>query len=116
MSFTIVEPAPARLNRSELAVPGSNPKLFKKAAESAADVVFLDLEDAVAPDDKEQARKNIVKALNEVDWGSKTLSVRINGLDTHYMYRDVIDITIGRPSCRERVCQAGKNSGVAGTL
>src|SRR3546814_17196203 len=92
MSFTIVEPAPARLNRSELAVPGSNPKLFKKAAESAADVVFLDLEDAVAPDDKEQARKNIVKALNEVDWGSKTLSVRINGLDTHYMYRDVIDI------------------------
>src|SRR3546814_16437587 len=92
MSFTIVEPAPARLNRSELAVPGSNPKLFKKAAESAADVVFLDLEDAVAPDDKEQARKNIVKALNEVDWGSKTLSVRINGLDTHYMYRDVINI------------------------
>src|SRR3546814_21160903 len=92
MSFTIVEPAPARLNRSELAVPGSNPKLFKKAAESAADVVFLDLEDAVAPDDKAQARKNIIKALNEVDWGNKTLSVRINGLDTHYMYRDVIAV------------------------
>ena len=92
MSFTIVEQAPARLNRSELAVPGSNPKLFKKAAESDADVVFLDLEDAVAPDDKAQARKNIIKALNEVDWGSKTMSVRINGLDTHYMYRDVIDI------------------------
>jgi len=92
MSFTIVEQAPARLNRSELAVPGSNPKLFKKAAESAADVVFLDLEDAVAPDDKEQARKNIIKALNEIDWGNKTMSVRINGLDTHYMYRDVIDI------------------------
>src|SRR3546814_13765310 len=92
MSFTIVEPAPARLNRSELAVPGSNPKLFKKAAESAADVVFLDLEDAVAPDDNAQARKNIIKALNEVDWGNKTLSVRINGLDTHYLYRDVIDV------------------------
>jgi len=92
MSFTIVDQAPARLNRSELAVPGSNPKLFKKAAESAADVIFLDLEDAVAPDDKEQARKNIIKALNEIDWGSKTMSVRINGLDTHYMYRDVIDI------------------------
>jgi Flp pilus assembly protein TadG len=72
MSFTIVEPAPARLNRSELAVPGSNPKLFKKAAESAADVVFLDLEDAVAPDEKVQARKNIIQALNEVDWGDKT--------------------------------------------
>src|SRR5690606_9018741 len=92
MSVTIVEQAPTRLNRSELAVPGSNPKLFKKAAESDADVVFLDLEDAVAPDDKEQARKNVIKALNEIDWGNKTMSVRINGLDTHYMYRDVIDV------------------------
>lgn len=92
MSFTIIEPAPARLNRSELAVPGSNPKLFEKAARSAADVVFLDLEDAVAPDDKVQARENIVEALNDIDWGDKTLSVRINGLDTHYMYRDVVDI------------------------
>ena len=92
MSFTIIEPAPARLNRSELAVPGSNPKLFEKAAASAADVIFLDLEDAVAPDDKVQARKNIIKALNGIDWGTKTMSVRINGLDTHYMYRDVVDI------------------------
>jgi malyl-CoA/(S)-citramalyl-CoA lyase len=92
MSFKIIEPAPARLNRSELAVPGSNPKLFAKAAQSAADVVFLDLEDAVAPDDKPQARKNIIKALNDIDWGDKTLSVRINGLDTHYMYRDVVDV------------------------
>jgi malyl-CoA/(S)-citramalyl-CoA lyase len=92
MSFKIIEPAPARLNRSELAVPGSNPRLFAKAAQSAADVVFLDLEDAVAPDDKPQARKNIIKALNDVDWGDKTLSVRINGLDTHYMYRDVVDV------------------------
>lgn len=92
MSFKIIEQAPARLNRSELAVPGSNPKLFSKAAQSAADVVFLDLEDAVAPDDKPQARKNIIKGLNEIDWGDKTLSVRINGLDTHYMYRDVVDV------------------------
>jgi malyl-CoA/(S)-citramalyl-CoA lyase len=92
MSFTIIEQAPARLNRSELAVPGSNPKLFPKAAQSAADVVFLDLEDAVAPDDKPQARKNIIKGLNEIDWGDTTLSVRINGLDTHYMYRDVVDV------------------------
>jgi malyl-CoA/(S)-citramalyl-CoA lyase len=92
MSFTIVEQAPARLNRSELAVPGSNPKLFEKAAASAADVVFLDLEDAVAPDDKVQARKNVIEAINDVDWGSKTLSLRINGLDTHYMYRDVVDV------------------------
>jgi malyl-CoA/(S)-citramalyl-CoA lyase len=55
-------------------------------------VIFLDLEDAVAPDEKEQARKNIIKGLNEIDWNTKTMSIRINGLDTHYMYRDVVDI------------------------
>jgi malyl-CoA/(S)-citramalyl-CoA lyase len=92
MSFTIVDNAPARLNRSELAVPGSQTKFFEKAAQGAADVIFLDLEDAVAPEEKETARKNIVQALNEVDWRGKTISVRINGLDTHYMYRDVVDV------------------------
>ncbi len=92
MSFTIVEQVTPRLNRSELAVPASNEKLFEKAATSAADVIFLDLEDAVAPDEKEQARKNAVAAIRDIDWGDKTLSVRINGLDTHYMYRDVIDL------------------------
>jgi len=92
MSFHIVEQAPARLNRSELAVPGSNPGMFEKAAASDVDVVFLDLEDAVAPDEKEQARKNIIEGLNDIDWKGKTLSVRINGLDTHYMYRDVVDL------------------------
>jgi len=99
MSFTIVEQAPARLNRSELAVPGSNPTFLEKAAKGAADVVFLDLEDAVAPDDKVQARKNIIEALNDLNWDNKTVTVRINGLDTHYMYRDVVDI----------VEQAGQN-------
>ena len=73
-------------------MPGSSPQFFEKAARSAADVVFLDLEDAVAPDHKVQARKNIVQALHEIDWGDKTLTVRINGLDTLYMYRDVIDV------------------------
>jgi len=92
MSFTIVEQAPARLNRSELAVPGSNTKFLEKAQQSNADVVFLDLEDAVAPDDKEQARKNIIQVLNDLDWSAKTVSVRINGLDTHYCYRDVVDV------------------------
>lgn len=92
MSFHPIEQAPARLNRSELAVPGSQPNMFQKAAESEVDVIFLDLEDAVAPDEKAQARKNIIKALNEIDWGNKTMSVRINGLDTHYMYRDVVDV------------------------
>src|SRR4029077_19742848 len=92
MSFKIVEQAPARLNRSELAVPGSQPQLFEKAAKSAADVVFLDLEDAVAPDDKPQARKNVIQALRHIDWGRKTMSVRINGLDTDSMYRDVVEV------------------------
>jgi malyl-CoA/(S)-citramalyl-CoA lyase len=92
MSFKTVVEARPRLNRSELAVPASNPKLFEKAAASEADVVFLDLEDAVAPDDKPQARRNAIKALNEVDWGRKSVSVRINGLDTHYMYRDMVDL------------------------
>ena len=66
--------------------------MFEKAAKLNVNVIFLDLEDAVAPDEKEQARKNIIKALNEIDWGKKSMSVRINGLDTHYMYRDVVDV------------------------
>ena len=97
MSFTIIEQATARLHRSELAVPGSNPGMFEKAAKSAADIVFLDVEDAVAPDDKAQARKNIIQGLNDIDWGNKTMVVRINGLDTHYMYRDVVDIVEACP-------------------
>jgi malyl-CoA/(S)-citramalyl-CoA lyase len=97
MSFTIIEQATPRLHRSELAVPGSNPGLFEKAAKGAADIVFLDVEDAVAPDDKEQARKNIIAGLNDMDWGTKTMMVRINGLDTHYMYRDVVDIVEACP-------------------
>ena len=92
MSFTITEQATARLNRSELAVPGSNAKFLEKAAAGPADVVFLDLEDAVAPSDKEQARKNVIEALNDLDWSGKAVSVRVNGLDTHYMYKDVIDV------------------------
>ncbi len=92
MSFHIVEQATPRLHRSELAVPGSRPELFEKAARGAADVIFLDLEDAVAPDQKEKARKQVIEGLNDVDWGDKVVTVRINGLDTHYMYRDLIDV------------------------
>jgi len=97
VSFTIIEQATPRLHRSELAVPGSNPGLFEKAARSAVDIIFLDLEDAVAPDDKERARSNIIQALNDIDWGAKTMMIRINGLDTHYMYRDVVDIVEACP-------------------
>jgi malyl-CoA/(S)-citramalyl-CoA lyase len=92
MSFTEIKPATQRLTRSELVVPGATPALFEKAARSAADVVILDLEDAVAPDDKVKARENVRTALEEIDWGVKTVGVRVNGLDTHYMYRDVIEV------------------------
>ncbi|TIO49663.1 MAG: CoA ester lyase, partial [Mesorhizobium sp.] len=94
MSHTINHLKKLRLQRSELAVPGSSPEMIDKAANSAADFVFLDIEDAVAPPDKERARKNIIQALNDIDWRAKgkTVSVRINGLDTHYMYRDVVDV------------------------
>jgi citrate lyase subunit beta/citryl-CoA lyase len=94
MSHTRVEPARQRLQRSELAVPGSNPAMFPKALDSTADYIFLDLEDAVAPGDKEQARRNVIQALQDHDWRGrgKTICVRINGIDTHYMYRDVLDV------------------------
>ncbi|MBM3507688.1 MAG: CoA ester lyase [Alphaproteobacteria bacterium] len=92
MSFTLPKRAVPRLNRSELAVPGSQPRMMEKAAQSGADVIFLDLEDSVAPDDKPAARANVIAALNELDFGESTVSVRINGLDTHYMYRDVVDV------------------------
>ena len=94
MSHTRYEPATPRLQRSTLAVPGSQPQMIAKALDSAADWVFLDLEDSVAPADKETARKNVIRALLELDWRGrgKTISVRINGIDTHYMYRDVVDV------------------------
>src|ERR1051326_9033076 len=91
MSFTPVERrVPPRLYRSKLFVPGSRPALFEKAAASAADVVCLDLEDAVAPSDKEKARDNVVAALQNVNWGDKLITARINGLETHWCYRDVL--------------------------
>ena len=101
MSHKIYEQTSRRVQRSELAVPGSNPKMFEKALNSDVDFVFLDLEDAVAPDDKVEARKNVIDALNDLDWqgNGKTVSVRINSIDTHYMYRDVIEV----------VEQAGEN-------
>jgi malyl-CoA/(S)-citramalyl-CoA lyase len=82
----------ARLHRSELAVPGTNVRAIEKAPTLGADVVFLDLEDAVAPDDKEQARANTIEALGVHDWSGCAISVRINGLDTHWCYRDVVDV------------------------
>ncbi len=94
MSHTLYQASMQRIQRCELAVPGSNPGMFEKALKSGADFVFLDLEDAVAPDDKIRARKNVIQAINDLDWKGHgiTLSVRINGLDTQYMVRDVVDL------------------------
>jgi malyl-CoA/(S)-citramalyl-CoA lyase len=87
-----MSPTRTRLHRSELAVPGSNVRMLEKAPELGADIVMLDLEDAVAPDDKAQARVNVIDALRELDWSGCSVSLRINGLDTHYCYRDVVDV------------------------
>ncbi len=85
-----------RLHRSELAVPGTNERAIEKAPTLGADVVFLDLEDAVAPDDKERARANVIEALGALDWSRCAVSVRINGLDTHWCYRDVVEVVEAR--------------------
>lgn len=95
MSLTVHPPRSNRLFRSELAVPGSQPRLFEKAARSEADAVYLDLEDAVAADAKAAARANVVDALNGIDWGARTVEVRINGLDTPHAFRDIIEV-VGR--------------------
>ena len=86
----------ARLHRSELAVPATNARAVDKAPTLGADVVFLDLEDAVAPDDKDRARVAAIEALGASDWSGCAVSVRINGLDTHWCYRDVVDVVEAR--------------------
>jgi malyl-CoA/(S)-citramalyl-CoA lyase len=92
MSFRLQPEAPARPNRCQLFGPGSRPAIFEKMAKSAADVINLDLEDSVSPDDKPAARANIIQAIGDIDWGDKWLSVRINALDTPYWYRDIVDL------------------------
>ncbi len=92
MSFTVTKPRTRRVQRSELAVPATSTHFFERAASGAADFIFLDLEDAVAPARKPEAREIAIEALNRIDWGSKTLAVRINGLDTEWAHRDIIEI------------------------
>ena len=95
MSFIKQPAAPARPNRCQLFGPGSRTELFEKMASSAADVINLDLEDSVAPGDKDKARANIIQATHDIDWGNKYLSVRINGLDTPHWHKDVVDLLEG---------------------
>ena len=96
MSFSVTTPAPARLNRSQLFVLANKPATFDTAARSAADVVMFEIEDGVPPGEKPAARQNLIAALNEIDWGTKSLSMRINGLDTPHMYRDLVDLLEAR--------------------
>lgn len=88
---------PVRLHRSELAVPATSPKFFEKAAASNADVVFLDLEDAVAPSHKGRARAQAIAALNDLEWGHKTMAVRVNGLDTPWVHQDILEVALQAP-------------------
>ena len=81
-----------RLNRSELAVPGIRKDFFEKAAKCKSDIVFLDLEDSVSVGDKINARKNVIQAINEIDWKNKTLSVRVNSFETSFLEKDIEDI------------------------
>ncbi len=81
-----------RLERSELAVPASNWRMIEKAAQSDADLAFLDLEDSVAPDSKAVARDNVIRAFAELDWHGKPRVFRMNALDTPFFYRDLIEI------------------------
>ncbi|GIT09214.1 MAG: hypothetical protein CM1200mP30_28440 [Pseudomonadota bacterium] len=97
MSHTFYQSANQRLQRSELAVPGSNPGMFEKALKSETDYVFLDLEDAVATSDKLQARKNIIEALNDIDWRRNGK----NDIIPDQWYRHPVYVPRCCRSCRE---------------
>ena len=83
---------PTRLTRSMLFVPASRPAMIPKAAASAADAVCIDLEDAVAPDEKPASRAHVVRALKEIDFGRRVRMFRINGLDGPFAYRDLVEV------------------------
>src|ERR671917_1952724 len=84
-----------RAVRSLLAVPADRRKMVEKALASEGDAVFLDLEDAVAPDDKAAARKDVIQTLKELDWRGRPTLYRANALDTPFFYRDLIEVVEG---------------------
>jgi citrate lyase subunit beta / citryl-CoA lyase len=86
---------PRRLRRSELSTPGWSEKMIAKAAGSAADLVFLDLEDSVAPAQKPAARTRVATALRELDWAGKTRAVRINSPGTEWAHDDLATVVVG---------------------
>jgi citrate lyase subunit beta/citryl-CoA lyase len=91
----MMHPRPARARRSTLAVPASSPKMIDKARTLPVDEVFLDLEDAVAPLAKPEARRTVVAALTEGGWGERVRAVRVNDWSTPWTYRDVVDVVEG---------------------
>jgi citrate lyase subunit beta / citryl-CoA lyase len=103
---------PARLRRSQLSVPGSSEKMLRSGASSAADHVFCDLEDAVAPSAKVEAREKIAWALNNLDWGRKTRCVRVNDVHTEWCHGDIITVVEKAGACLDTImltkpCVAG---------
>ncbi len=92
MAYTTAGDVKFRARRSCLSVPASSPKMLSKAPGLPADEVFMDLEDSVAPAEKEAARKNVIAALQDQDFGNKTVVLRINGVYTHWCYRDILEI------------------------
>ena len=96
MSFSVTNPAPARINRSQLFVLANKPATFEAATKSSADVIMFEIEDGVPPSEKPAARQNLIAALNDLNWVRKSLSVRINGMDTPHMYRDLVDLLEAR--------------------
>lgn len=86
-----------RLQRSVLAVPATSPRFFRRAAEGDADTIFLDLEDAVAPHRKTEARGLAIEAINSIDWRDKGLAVRVNEIGSAWGYRDIIDVVESCP-------------------
>lgn len=98
-----MQPKKFRSRRVQLAVPGSNEKMMNRAASSSADHVFLDLEDAVAPGKKEEAREKVISALGSLDWGSKTRCVRVNDLTSKWAYDDIIQVVERAGDCVDTI-------------
>ena len=92
-----------RLERSVLLVPASNWGMIQKTAAARADAVCIDLEDAVAPDEKEASRANVARAYRNLDFGNKLRMFRMNGLDTHFAYRDLVEIVEAAGDCIDLV-------------
>jgi len=97
MSSNSADPRPFRIQRSVLAVPGTSEDLFSKAARLSSDAVFLDLEDTVTLDQKHDARKKVIAALNDIDWGMRTMAVRINPISTEWAHREIIELVTECP-------------------